>query len=349
VKQFEHTNKLISNWLLLGVAMLIIQILLGGITRLTGSGLSITEWQPIMGTLPPLNNTDWMLAFEKYKSTGQYRYLNADFTLANFKFIFFWEWLHRNWAKFMGFVFVIPLIYFLLKKYLSIKSLLPFVLIFVVAAMQGLIGWLMVASGLNPESIYVSHIKLALHFMSALVLTCMVYWLALSYKSRDPFSLQWNKKTFLFALVILLLLSIQLTFGAFMAGLKAATAASTWPSINGVYFPDTLWNKSWTGNMINIHFIHRNLAYVIVALITVWTFFISNKNISADLWKAKKNTFGLVIIQLLLGIGSVLFSTKQIKNGMGIFEITAQLHQLVAILLLLSLIRIIFLSKPTKW
>ncbi len=344
--QDSYNKKIIGRWLLIGVGMLIVQILLGGITRLTGSGLSITEWKPIMGTLPPFNNADWQIAFEKYKSTGQFRYLNADFSLSDFKFIFFWEWLHRNWAKLMAFVFVVPLVFFLIKKMLAVKNLLPFIIVFIVAATQGLIGWLMVASGLNPDSIYVSHIKLALHFMSALVLISLVYWLALSYTAKQH--IVTDKVVFYTAITLLILLGIQLTFGAYMAGLKAATAATTWPSINGVYLPDTLGTKSLISNPLNVHFVHRNLAYLITVIILIWNIKYRKNTASKNLFQNIRFCLFLVIIQVLLGIGSVIFSATQIKNGMGLFEWTAQVHQLVAILLLLSLVRVVFVSRYIK-
>ncbi len=341
----ERIDNKIAKWLQIGVAMLVVQILLGGITRLTGSGLSITEWKPIMGTLPPLNEQAWLEAFDKYKQIGQYTFLNADFTLGDFKFIFFWEWFHRNWAKFMAVVFVIPLVFFVLKKYLTLRDLIPFVGVFVLAATQGLIGWLMVASGLNPDSLYVSHIKLALHFMSAMVLICSVYWLALSWQKN--ITTHENKNLFFSSLLLLLLLGVQLTYGAYMAGLKAASAASTWPSINGVYLPETLGVKSLISNPLNVHFVHRNLAYLIAGLIIVWSI-MQNSNISKTLVRAKYSSLALVSIQVLLGIASVLYSPYQVKNGMGKFEWSAQIHQLVAILLLLSIVRVIFMSRPIK-
>jgi heme a synthase len=339
--------KIIGKWLMIGVAMLVVQILLGGITRLTGSGLSITEWKPILGTLPPLNEQEWLLAFEKYKSTGQFVFLNNDFTLSNFKFIFFWEWFHRNWAKCMAVVFMLPLIYFFIKKIILPKDLLPLILVFLIAAAQGLIGWIMVASGLNPDSLYVSHIKLALHFMSALVLISMVYWLALSYAKTDiRFG---NSAIFYTGIGILILLAVQLTFGAYMAGLKAATASSTWPTINGVYLPETVGTKSWISNPLNVHFVHRNLAYLLSILILIWAVLTGKKNANKQLLAAKKTSLLIVIVQVLLGIGSILWSTKHVKNGMGLFEWTAQMHQLVAILLLLSIIRVIYMAKPSRY
>ena len=176
----ERSSKPVALWLLTGVAMIIIQVLLGGITRLTGSGLSITEWQPIMGALPPLNDKDWNIAFEKYKEIAQYKLLNSYFSLQDFKFIFFWEWLHRLWARLIGVVFLLPFIIFLFQKRFRKGMVKPLVILFLLGALQGLVGWIMVQSGLeDPDALYVSHYSLAIHFMLAMMLLCYVFWFAL--------------------------------------------------------------------------------------------------------------------------------------------------------------------------
>ncbi len=165
----ERSARPIAIWLLVGVGMIIIQVLLGGITRLTGSGLSITEWKPIMGALPPMNEHDWNIAFEKYKQIAQFKYLNSYFTLHDFKFIFFWEWFHRLWARLIGVVFLIPFIIFLIQKRFKKEMIRPMIILFLLGALQGLVGWIMVKSGLeDSEALYVSHYKLAIHFILAL-------------------------------------------------------------------------------------------------------------------------------------------------------------------------------------
>ena len=145
----DQKSSAVANWLLLGVAMTVIQIALGGITRLTGSGLSITEWDVVTGALPPMTEAAWQALFAKYKTTPQFQLLNFDFTLANFKFIFFWEWFHRLWARTIGLVFAFGFIYFLVKKYFQPKMIQPLVILFLLGALQGAIGWIMVASGLE--------------------------------------------------------------------------------------------------------------------------------------------------------------------------------------------------------
>jgi cytochrome c oxidase assembly protein subunit 15 len=340
-------NKIIGRWLLLGVAMLIVQVLLGGITRLTGSGLSITEWKPLLGALPPMNDGEWLIAFEKYKQIAQFKYLNQDFTLGDFKFIFFWEWFHRNWARLISVVFLIPFIYFLIKKMITKEMVPKLIGLFALGISQGLIGWIMVASGLNDENLYVSHIRLAIHFVSALVLICFTYWFALSLLIRDEDRLQ-NQSIRQWTIGIIVVLFFQLIYGAFMAGLKAATVAPTWPSINGDYLPSSLTTQSWINHPINIHFIHRGIAYLLIVLIAAW--FVKAKNIVAStIWnKYKWVPIVLVFIQVGLGIASVLFSTSIQRNSFGFFEWSAQLHQLVAMFLLMSLVWVLYMLRKKE-
>src|SRR5919112_1674667 len=168
--QQDRSTRIVAKWIFLGVGMLIIQVLLGGITRLTGSGLSITEWKPIMGVMPPSGAAEWQQAFYQYQQIAQYKYINEHFTISNFKFIFFWEWFHRLWARLIGVAFLIPFIYFLIKKYFKSWMVVPLVILFLLGALQGAIGWIMVQSGLNDNDVYVNHVRLAAHFMAAMIL-----------------------------------------------------------------------------------------------------------------------------------------------------------------------------------
>ena len=149
----DKKKKWVAIWLIAGVVMIIVQTLLGGVTRLTGSGLSITEWKPIMGALPPMNEQEWNRAFEGYKQIGQYKIVNHDFTVGDFKAIFFWEWFHRLWARMLGVVFAVGFVYFLYKKYFDRRMIKPLLVLFVLGGLQGLIGWLMVSTGLNPDDV----------------------------------------------------------------------------------------------------------------------------------------------------------------------------------------------------
>jgi cytochrome c oxidase assembly protein subunit 15 len=175
----KRSARPVAIWLLVGVAMIIVQIILGGITRLTGSGLSITEWKPILGTIPPLTEAAWQTAFSKYQQIAQYKHLNFDFTLSDFKFIYFWEWLHRVWGRLIGVVFLIPFVVFLVQRRFHADMVKPLLILFLLGGLQGAVGWIMVQSGLNDEDLYVSHIRLAIHFMLALVLLVYTFWFAL--------------------------------------------------------------------------------------------------------------------------------------------------------------------------
>ena len=270
----DKRTRIVANWIFLGIAMLIIQVLLGGITRLTGSGLSITEWKPIMGTLPPMSEAEWKQSFISYQQIAQYKYLNQHFTLSDFKFIFFWEWFHRVWARFIGVVFLVPFIYFIVKGYFKKWMVAPLVILFLLGAMQGAIGWIMVKSGLNDDDLYVSHIRLAAHFMAAMVLIsyALVFGLKLIVEPKNLVISPGVKSG---AIAIMCLLVVQLTYGAFMAGLKAANVAPTWPDINGMMVPESIFGpgsffSNVLHNKITIHFIHRTLAYLLVLVIAVW-------------------------------------------------------------------------------
>lgn len=346
----NRKRKAVAWWLAVGVVMIIVQVLLGGITRLTGSGLSITEWKPIMGALPPMNNTEWGEAFEKYKQIAQYQYLNSHFTLGDFKFIYFWEWFHRLWARSLGIVFGIGFIFFLVKKYFDKGMIIPFIILFILGAAQGLVGWIMVASGLNDSDLYVNHIKLALHFMAALLLLCYTLWFALQLIIPEEKRVV-NKRLYNFTIIVIALLSVQLVYGAFMAGLKAAMVAATWPTINGMWIPDNLWVQSFINHPINIHFMHRGLAYIIFIAIISWFMSAGNaakQNQQSSLKKYRVWPLLLVVIQLVLGIVTVISAPSIIVGKYGTYELLAQAHQLVAMFLLMALIINLYLVKRSS-
>ena len=344
----QRTSRAVAIWLLVGVGMLIIQILLGGVTRLTGSGLSITEWNVITGTLPPLNEQKWIEEFNKYKQTQQFLLLNSDFTLQDFKSIFFWEWFHRFWARLIGVVFAIPFIIFILQKRFKNEMIKPLIILFLIGALQGAVGWIMVASGLTGDAIYVKPTRLMLHFILALGLLCYTFWFALMLLVPAEKRVI-NKPLRNLTIGIIVVLVLQLAFGALMAGHKAATAAPTWPDINGSFIPSGLFVNDGLLNLIEskitIHFVHRSLAYILLILIAFWT------------WKAYRmkgnNLFTgtkwiplfLVIVQVVLGIYSVLASVKIVPDHWGAFEWLAEAHQLTAMFLLLSLTWMGYLVK----
>ena len=350
--QPSSSNKAVSNWLLFGVFMLIVQILLGGITRLTGSGLSITEWDVVTGTLPPFNATAWLQEFDQYKTTPQYKLLNTDFTLSDFKFIFFWEWFHRLWARLMGMVFAVGFVYFLVRRSFKQEMIKPLLILFLLGALQGAVGWIMVASGLVGDAVYVKPTKLALHFILAMGLLCYTFWFVLQLKVKKEQIIH-HRSINNFTLLLLVLLIVQLLFGALMAGHKAATAAPTWPMINNQWIPTILFKESpwlinFIENKVTIHFVHRGLAYLLTALILIWYYRVAKIKESDLLRVTGFIPLALVILQVILGVASVLTSPVIIPNHWGVFEWMAQLHQLVGMCLLLSLIWVLFLVRRNQ-
>ncbi|MGK2863750.1 MAG: COX15/CtaA family protein [Chitinophagaceae bacterium] len=350
--QQTHSSKPVAIWLLAGVFMIMVQVLLGGITRLTGSGLSITEWKPIMGALPPLNEQDWTLAFEKYKQIAQYKYLNSHFTIQEFKSIFFWEWLHRLWARLIGVVFIIPFIVFFIQKRFKNEMIRPLIILFLLGAIQGLVGWIMVQSGLEDSTLlYVSHYKLAIHFILALILLCYTLWFALVLLvPAQQITLNSSLRNGMIWLIILL--TIQLIYGAFMAGLKTATTAPTWPDINGVWWPENIYSfgeRRFNGisflfdHPLVIHFIHRNLAYAITLIVMIWTWKAFQVKGSNWFQRTKAWPVLLVLLQVILGVLTVLNAIDQ-----DLFIWIGVAHQFVAMFLLLSFVWMYYIVRKSR-
>lgn len=329
--------------------MLIIQVLLGGITRLTGSGLSITEWKPIMGTLPPLNEQDWLIAFEKYKKIAQYKYVNSHFTLADFKFIYFWEWFHRVWARLIAVAFVIPFVLFLVQKRFRKEMVKPMLILFLLGALQGLVGWIMVQSGLgDSERLYVSHYRLAIHFILALVLLCYVLWFALQLLV-PPEQLVVNRPLRSFTGWLVVLLTIQLIYGAFMAGLRAAPYAPTWPTMNGGWGPGNPFafaGREFPGlrflfdHPLVVHFIHRNLAYVLTVLVAIWHWKAYSIKGSRLFNRTRAFPFFIVLLQVTLGVLALLNAVNP-----GAFLWLGVAHQFFAMILLLSFTWMLYIIR----
>jgi len=337
-------SRAVAIWLLIGAGMIVIQVLLGGITRLTESGLSITEWKPITGTLPPLNDVAWQAEFDKYKVTDQFKYVHQNFTLSEFKAIFFWEWFHRVWARLMGMVFLGGFIYFLLKKKFKKEMILPMVILFILGAIQGAIGWLMVKSGLVPEKYFVGHVELATHFIAALGLLCYTLWFALRFLISQEQKLV-NPPLQKLLLSILIVLFLQLVYGAFMAGLRTAVIAPTWPGINGRIIPAGLNSlsplaKNFAYNPITIHFIHRGLAWLLLVMIFTW--WLKSKAIKENKLFLRLRFFLLLLVslQVILGILTVLNATH--PNRLILLGVT---HQFTAMLLVMTVVCLLFLVR----
>jgi cytochrome c oxidase assembly protein subunit 15 len=248
----------------------------------------------------------------------------------------------------MGVVFAIPFIIFLFQKRFKAEMIKPLIILFLLGALQGAVGWIMVASGLTGDAIYVKPTRLMLHFILALGLLCYTFWFALMLLVSNEKRLV-NRHLKTLTLWLIVILTIQLGFGALMAGHKAATAAPTWPGINGSFVPSGLFSKdgllSLIENKITIHFVHRSLAYILLLLIIIWTWKAYRVNAAKLFSKTKWLPLFLVTVQIVLGIFSVLSSVKIIPNHWGAFEWLAEAHQLTAIFLLLSLIWMTYLLK----
>ena len=334
--------------------MLLIQVVLGGVTRLTGSGLSITEWNIPTNTIPPLNEHQWLIKFEKYKQTPQFRLLNADFTLSDFKFIYFWEWFHRLWANFIAVVFLVGFIFLISKKYLKKEMQVPLLILFLLGALQAVIGKIMVASGLTGDEVYVKPTRLAMHFVFALVLISYAFWFALQLlvPAREKI-VDGSLRNLI--LLLLGLLFFQLIFGALMAGHKAATVAPTWPDINGSIVPDGLFSHNnfllnFIENKITIHFVHRMLAYLLAVISFYFTWKAwRTKKANVLFNKVKWLPLVLILIQILLGIFTVVTSPGIVPNRWAVFEWMAQLHQFTGMLYMLSLITVLYLVRQKSF
>lgn len=367
------SSRPVAIWIYTGVIMLLVQFILGGITRLTGSGLSITEWDLGKGILPPLNHAQWMVAFDKYRQTPQFRILNADFTLSDFKFIFFWEWSHRFWARLVALVFVVGFVWLLRKKMMKAQMVRPLLILFLLGALQGAVGWIMVASGLTGDAIYVVPTRLALHFVFACGLVVYTFWFALEL-SVDPDAIRGRaggvgdpkagsgsrggpddrsiRRLRAWTIAILILLFFQLLYGALMAGHKAAAVAPTWPTINGAWWPESLFNRrplttDLVGNTLTVQFLHRGMAYGLLILVLVWTVLsLRLREVGPGFRKVRWLPLGFIVLQILLGIGSLLASPGIIPNRWLVFNWLAQFHQVVGLIFLLTITGMLYLVRP---
>ncbi|HVM87493.1 MAG TPA: COX15/CtaA family protein [Puia sp.] len=348
----QNNSRVVANWVFIGVIMLLVQVILGGITRLTGSGLSITEWDVITGFLPPHNSQQWITEFEKYKQTPQFHLLHADFTLSDFKFIFFWEWFHRFWARMVGVVFIVGFVYLVWKKKMQQQMIRPLLMLFTLGALQGAVGWIMVASGLTGDAIYVKPAKLAIHFVLALGLISYAFWFALQLLIPAK-EIIINRRINKWSRVIIIFLFFQLMFGALMAGHKAAIAAPTWPTINGDWVPASLFNTSplllnFIDNKITVHFVHRGLAYLLFFLVLIWSYNAYKIMPAGYFRKCRWLPVFLVSLQVFLGIITIIVSTKIVANHWGTFEWLAQLHQITGMMFLLCMIYMLFIVRKNN-
>ena len=320
-------NKSVIIWLLSGCFLIFIMVLIGGITRLTDSGLSMTTWK-LLGGAPPLNLNEWQTAFDLYKDSPEGK-MNAHYVLDDFKFIFFWEYLHRMMGRLLGVVFLIPFIYFLIKKKLSKKLILQSCILLLMGGSQGLIGWWMVKSGLIDKP-NVSHFRLAIHLIMAFFTCAYTLWVALPL--IFPLSKNGDKNTFNRLLGLFALVVIQIIYGAFVAGLKAGRIYNTWPKMGEEWIPESVFLDPGA----QAQFIHRVLGLVIL----IFTFYAFSKVKNIGLSKLQQNAlYSLPIIvsgQIILGVATLI---------MGAPLSLALAHQALAFFLLLSLVFNLFMFK----
>ncbi len=331
----EKINKLFINWLYCSFSIVFLIIIVGGLTRLTNSGLSITEWELFEGIFPPMNNKSWNNYFDLYKQIPQYQLLNSDMTLKEFKIIFYWEYFHRVLGRVIGLFFLVPLIYFYLTKKINKEHLSICYLIFLLIVIQGVIGWFMVKSGLVNNTT-VSHYRLSLHLSLAFIIISMIFWLIINIKNNSLLIFSRKKYNFFFYLLIFMIF-LQIIIGAFVSGLDAGRIYQTWPLMNYSYYPDNLDLRKIT-NLLDfnnhglVQFYHRNLAYFIITYTLLLGLFIYYKKM-IKLYRTYLIFVFFLILQIILGITTLI-------SGLNIFVASA--HQICSLLLTLSSIYLYF-------
>ena len=333
----NRINNQLSIWLITMFLIISIMIIVGGLTRLTDSGLSITKWELFSGLLPPLNENEWILYFNLYKEIPEFKLQNFNMSIQEFKFIFWWEWAHRFLGRVIGIMFIVPLIYFSFK--IKISILLNLYLIFFLICFQGFIGWYMVSSGLI-DRIDVSHFRLSIHLLIAFLILSLILWNYLKLKNND-YTLRKIKNRInpILPFLFLVLIFIQIGVGAFVAGLDAGKIYNSWPLMDATYFPDdnfveNLFKLSAFSDPSLVQFIHRNLAYII-GFFYLCIFYKIYKNRMYDLYKSV-NILGLFIfLQIILGIFTIIYGAQIYISSM---------HQLSSIFLVSSSIYFFYLN-----
>ena len=328
----------VSIWLLFMFCLISLMIVVGGLTRLTDSGLSITKWELFSGLFPPLSEKQWIYYFDQYKLIPEFKIQNFFMTLNDFKVIFWWEWVHRFMGRLIGISFLIPLIYFTFK--LSLKNLLGFYLIFILICFQGFVGWYMVSSGL-VERVDVSHFRLSLHLIIAFLILSLILWnyLKLNIKINKN-----DKLKFYYPFLFLILIYFQIIIGAFVSGMDAGLIYNSWPLMGNSYFPDDskikhLFDISALSDASIVQFLHRNLAYVILFVYILIFFKVYKNKIESSFFII--NIVGLIlIIQIVLGILTLI-------NGVQI--ILASMHQISSIFLVSTSIYFLYINSKTNF
>lgn len=333
--EYMVKSKAVAIWLYACCVMVIIMIVIGGVTRLTGSGLSMTDWKPVTGILPPLNEMQWQAHFDAYRESPEYKLINAGMKLADFKSIFWLEYIHRIMGRLTGVIFIIPLLFFYVKGHLCSHSKKRMIVIGLLGGFQGLIGWWMVSSGLK-DSPYVDHFWLAFHLATACIIL-MILYISASEASPKTFSEKISdtytpsKNDLLLSFSITTLIFIQITFGALVAGLDAGLIFNSFPDMNGEFYPQELqqirmFSSSFFSSQAGVQFLHRMAAYTLTGLVALQAIRMS---ISAHSWALKRHVLIILCVtaaQFMLGVFTLLFHVPLLLGS---------LHQLGAIVLLL--------------
>ena len=327
----ESYIKYLKFWLISLFILIILMVAVGGLTRLTDSGLSITAWELFTGILPPLNNSEWDNYFLEYKKIPEYQNINFGMTLVDFKVIFYWEYAHRLLARIVGLFSLLPLIFFTLKFKNNNFYTNKYYLIFLLICAQGFIGWFMVSSGLI-ENNDVSHFRLSIHLSLALFLLCLIFWYLLEIYNIDRFTVK-LPKFLLFS--ILTLIVLQIILGAFLSGLDGGLIYNSWPDMNGTFFPSDVNRKDYLSSQLFydpsiVQFFHRFTAYILLFFITVLNYLFIKKRL--DILNILLFDFA-ILLQIFLGVITLL-SGVEIKY--------ASLHQLGSIFVLSSYLLILY-------
>ena len=304
----------VRTWIYCLAALVVLMVAVGGATRLTGSGLSITEWKPVTGAIPPLTEQAWMAEFEKYRQISQYELVNKGMTLSEFKFIYAWEWGHRQLGRLIGLVFFLPLVWFWARGVIKGRLALTVLGIGALGGLQGAIGWIMVASGLEPGMTAVAPIKLALHLtVASIILACLV-WVASGLKDRSDSAGREARAGYAPRILVGLIL-FQIALGGLVAGSKAGLTYNTWPLMDGALVPPASalfvvkpWIENFVDNVILVQFNHRLVAYTIVAF-AVWHAWTMRRRAQPSKTASRATGMaGLMLAQMALGIVTLLLA-----------------------------------------
>jgi len=332
--QNNELNNQLKIWMLVLLAMIMLIIIVGGLTRLTDSGLSITSWELFVGTIPPLSNEKWINYFNLYKTIPEFKEQNFNMSLSEFKIIFWWEWVHRQLGRIIGLAVMLPMIYFTIKN--GTWILKKYGIIFILVCFQGLLGWYMVSSGL-VERVDVSHYRLSIHLLVAFIILSIVFWKFLQLSNvkitQSSFKLFWFK-------FFIFLLFLQLIVGALVSGMDAGKVYNTWPLMGSSFFPDDSIMREFLStklfdNPSITQFIHRNLAYLIIIIYIILLIgVLKNKN---PIFLKPILIVGLsLLIQIILGIFTLLSGVKILY---------ASLHQINSIFIILSTLYFLYISQ----